>query len=522
MQKISLLTGKNTLRCLTGLLYFLFIWFFIKTDLLYYSIVPNGNPFPVFQTGIEYFLDCLHRPLGLADYLSAFLSQSYAVAWLGALVTTALAAASYAGVLLLGYRMSSRLLDLVACIPATICLIMIGGYRNPVPLMVLIDIALSATLLLLLVVHLMTRLRPHSGNEKHEQSTKIGRVFQSPVLALSITAVAAIFVVFNHADRDRCRLTAYTCLDRWNDIIATINRLPLKTLDTSTVFDLDVALFHTGKLGSEILKYPQPNLNAIIEDAMPGKSLSFPADIRFVRFHYDLGDINRAQKALYEIFVNETEHPYVLNLMAEIHLIKGQVAAAEMIYRRLCRDPVYRNRASAMLRRLSGDTACLLPENINEKRGLALERDTSVAQFSIKQICIDLLERNPHNRMAYEYLMTLCLFSGELRLFVDYLERFGSLFEGSLPYTWAEAVEMYNEMSPPGERRFADWVPQEIVNESIAFKENFLSIKESCMMRGLDESEFKQQAYSGLRQRFGNTVLFFYFFHESGAVRWPH
>jgi len=521
MQKFPLLTGKNTLRCITALLYFFFIWLFIKPDLLYYSIVPNGNSFPVFQTGIAYFLSSLHWPIGPVDYISDFLSQSYAIAWLGALVTTVLAAVSYVEILSIGYRMNGRQFDLFACIPATICLVMIGGYRNPVPLMVIIDIALSATLIVLLVVHSTARLHPHSVLQKHEQASKTGFILQSPALALFITAIAAIFVVCNHTDRDRARLTAYTCLGRWNDIITTTNHLPLKALDASTVFDLDVALFHTGKLGCEIFKYPQPIKN-LIDGAMPGKSPSFPADIRFVRFHYDLGDISRAQKVLYEIFVNETEHPYVLNLMAEIHLIKGQIAASKRIYRRLCRDLVYGNSASAMLKCLSADTVCLLPENINEKRSLALERDTCVSQFSIKQICIDLLERNPHNRMAYEYLMTLCLFSGELRLFVDYLERFGASFTGFLPQHWAEAVEMYNEMSPPGERTLTDKIPQEVVSESIAFKDKYLSIKQSCMMQGLDESRFKEQAYNDLRQRFGNTVLFFYFFHESGAVRWPH
>jgi hypothetical protein len=292
-------------------------------------------------------------------------------------------------------------------------------------------------------------------------------------------------------------------------------------MDAATVFDLDAALFHTGRLGSEMLNYPQPIRN-VMDGALPGTSLSIPADLRFARFHNDLGSVNKAQKVLYEIFVNETEHPYVLNLMAEIHLVKGQAAAAEMIYRRLCRDPVYGNRASAMLRRLAGDSSALLPESILEKRALAPERDTGVYQFSLKQLCLDLLERNPHNRMALEYLLTICLLSGEPRLFVDYLEHFGDDFSGPLPRHWAEAVAMYNDMSPPGQRRFADRVPQEIVNESIAFKETFLSIKDSCMRQGLDENAFKRRAYEGLRERFGNTVLFLYFFQESGAVRWRH
>jgi len=521
MQKLSPPATPSLLRCLNGLAYYLFIWLYVKPDLIYYSIAPNGIAFPVFQTGMEFFHGFLRLPFGPVDYVSAFLSQSLAVAWLGALTTTALSGVGYACVLFIGYRIGGRWFDLIASVPGIVGLVLIGGYYNPVPLLTLIDVALATTLLFLTVVWPRAAPPRGPGNPVHGRQAFPGVVFRSPALALVATALFAMVVVFNHADRDRARLTAFTCLGRWNDVIATVNGFPLKAMDAATIFDLNVALFHTGRLGGEMFKYPQP-ISSLPDGALPGKSPSFSADIRFARFHYDLGAVNKAQKALYEIFENETEHPYVLNFLAEIHLVKGQSAAAEMIYRRLRRDPVYGNRAGVMLRRLAGDSACLFLENIEEKRALAPDRDTGTYQFNLKQLCLDLLERNPHNRMALEYLMTICLLSGELRLFVDYLDRFGAAIDGPLPRHWAEAVTMYNEMSLPGERRFADKAPREIVSESLAFKETFLSIKKSCMGEGLDERAFRQRAFDGLRERFGNTVLFFYFFHESGAVRWRH
>ena len=519
MQKDVVLIRENALRCFTAIAYFLFLWLFVKTDLLYYSIVPNGKPFPVFQTGMEFFLASLRRPLGPVDYLSAFLSQSYALAWLGALLTTALAAAGYVGVLFIVRRISGRCIDLIACVPGLLGLVLIGGYANPVPLLTYVDLALSAAILFLTAVPAAARLRPNSVLPRQKPQARIGAFVRSPASTLAAVAVAALIAVFNHADRDHARLTAFTCLGRWDDIIETVNRFPLQAMDATTVFDLNAALFHTGRLGSEMFNYPQP-ISSVMNGALPGASLWFPADIRFARFHGDLGAVSKAQKVLYEIFVNETEHPYLLNFMAEIHLIKGQSAAAEMIYRRLRRDPVYGNRAAAMLRRLTADTTCLLLQNIRKQRALMPKRDTSALQLDLKQHCIDLLESNPRNRMAFEYLLTICLLSGELRLFVDYLERFGAPFPGPLPRHWAEAVAMYNDMSPPADRRFADRVPREIADESVAFKETYLSIKKSCEKQGFDEAAFKRYAYNGLRERFGNSVLFFYFFQESGAVRW--
>lgn len=521
MHKVSPSITVNAIRWITGATYFLFVWLFIRTDLLYYSIVPNGIPFPVFQTGMEFFLRCLHQPTGLLDYLAALISQSYAVAWLGALITTAQAAVAYAAVMFIGRRVKAPWFDLIACVPGIVSLVMLGGYTNPVPLLTLVNIVLVASILVLIAATTMARRNRHGVGPTRVREANTGGMVRFAALALCATAVAMVIAIFYHGERDRARLTAFTCLGRWDDIIDIVNRYPLKSMDAATVFDLNMALFHTGRLGSEMFSFPQP-ISTVMDGAMPGKSLQFPADIRFARFHYDIGDINRAQKALYETFVNETEHPYVLNFMAECHLVKGQSAAAAMIYRRLCRDLVYGRRATAMLRLLAGDTAHVLPENIREKQECVLQNDTTAFPFSIKQLCVDLLERNPGNRMALEYLLAICLLSGELPLFVDYLEHYGAQYPGTLPCHWAEAVAMFNSMSPPDKRRFTDRVPEDVAGESIAFKKAFLSIKNSCTQEGLDQTVFNQRAYESLRGRFGNTVLFLYFFQESGAVRWHH
>jgi hypothetical protein len=521
MHKVSPPIIVNAIHWITGITYFLFIWLFIKTDLLYYSIMPNGIPFPVFQTGTEFFLACLHQPTGLLDYLTALISQSYAVAWLGALTTTMQSAVAYTAIMFIGRRINAPWLELIACVPGIVSLIMLGSYTNPVQFLTLVDIVLVAVLIALIAATVMAIWKRHGVGLTPIKKTSTGIMMLFAALALCATIASMAIPIFNHGERDKARLTAFICLGRWDDIIKVVNSYPLRSMDAATVFDLNMALFHTARMGSEMFTYPQP-ISTVMDGVMPGKSLQFSADIRFARFHYDIGDINRAQKALYETFVNETEHPYVLNFIAECHLVKGQTAAAAMIYRRLCRDLVYSRRAKAMLRMLDDDTAYVLPDNIREKRELVLQNDTTAFPFSIKQLYIDLLERDPGNRMALEYLLATCLFSGELQLFVDYLEHYGALYAGTLPRHWAEAVAMFNSMSPPDKRRFTGLIPEDVISESIAFQNAFMSIRKTCMQDGLDQAAFNRRAYESLRERFGNTVLFLYFFHESGAVRWYH
>lgn len=330
MHKVSTSIIVNSIYGITGATYFVFVWFFIRTDLLYYSIVPNGIPFPVFKTGKEYFLRCLHQPTGLFDYLSTLLSQSFAVAWLGALTTTTQAAIAYTAIICIGNRLKAPWFALLAGVPGIVSLIILGGYINPVPVLTIIDTVLVAALVLVLAATAMARRNRQGISPTPIQEARSGIMVRFVTLALCATVVAMVIALFNHDERDRARLTAFTCLGRWDDIIEVVNRYPLKSMDAATVFDLNMALFHTGRLGSEMFTFPQP-ISTAMDGAMPGKSLQFSADIRFARFHYDIGDINRAQKALYETFVNETEHPYVLNFMAECHLVKGQTAAAALL-----------------------------------------------------------------------------------------------------------------------------------------------------------------------------------------------
>jgi len=79
------------LRVIFFLLCYLYVWIFIKPDLVYHgfgTIIPDV---PLFSTGWQFLRDLLDLPGGLTFYVYGFLSQWYYYPWLGALIVVLVA-----------------------------------------------------------------------------------------------------------------------------------------------------------------------------------------------------------------------------------------------------------------------------------------------------------------------------------------------------------------------------------------------------------------------------------------------
>jgi hypothetical protein len=79
------------LRVIFFLLCYLYVWIFIKPDLVYHgfgTIIPDV---PLFSTGWQFLRDSLDIPGGLIFYVYGFLSQCYYYPWLGALIVVLVA-----------------------------------------------------------------------------------------------------------------------------------------------------------------------------------------------------------------------------------------------------------------------------------------------------------------------------------------------------------------------------------------------------------------------------------------------
>ena len=597
--------------------YFLFLLLYIHPDFIYYAIVnTRDEPFPVFLTGRVFFLSQFSRIGGLSDYFSALLSQSYAISWLGAAITSLLALGIYASL-----RRISRLKNsLFIFLPLLITLCMISRYEHLVPtltnsiivlaLVLLYDLCTSkfrilrfwlfpvffagvffiagrgVVLFSLVTASMIFRAKVPGTRKKvfscltvfmamgivlsamivffpavfgktggpmpMYYSFSTGRLHvywfdcafitsiilyyalpavfkrllnKMPAFARSrkfsvgagvVVAVLCLYFSQSHWIRNHMRLEYLTHKNQWNDVLTFAEKLRPKDFDITTVYDVNSALYHTGRLGSDMFSYPQ-SVSALVLPVVPDKQ-PVPMALRRALFYFELGEVNLAQQKLYEVFETASEHPFVLDKIAQTHLVKNQFAAAKVVYARLARDLVYGKRAAAMLESLEKRPASDAFDRLGRIRALCPENDRVRNAVDIVAICQELLAHDRHNRMAFEYLMALYLLAGDLESFAKNIDRARDFGYAALPKHWSEAIALYIDLIKSDDQRLSALAGDAAIRQAARFKESFLGLHKEWDLRNLQEYGADVRDRTRLRPAFGVTYFYYFFFQQSGVA----
>ena len=329
-------------------------------------------------------------------------------------------------------------------------------------------------------------------------------------------AIAVLCLYFSHSDwiRNHMRLEYLTHKNQWNDVLTFVNKLHPKDLDVVTVYDVNSALYHTGRLASDMFRYPQ-SIPALILPVAFEKS-PVPLGLRKALFYFELGEVNIAQQKLYEVYETASEHPLVLNGLAETHSVKRQNAAAKVVYARLAQDLVYGNHAKAMLQTLEKDPAYDGNDRLKKIRLLFPENDSVRNAVDVVAICQELLDYNKHNRMAFEYLMALYLLAGDLESFAKNIDRAKDFGYASLPTHWSEALALYIDLIKSNDRHLRERAGEESFRQLTHFKEAFIGMHKEWDLRKLREYGADSQDCKRLRPVFGTTYFYYFFFQQSG------
>jgi len=224
----------------------------------------------------------------------------------------------------------------------------------------------------------------------------------------------------------------YVCHKKWEE---TLECAPRSSQGHFAIHSIDRALYHTGRLGYDILRYPQhPGILLL--------STKGDASISWKRFdtYIDLGLINRAEHDLVESLTEFGERPILLKRLALVNMVKGRIAAARTFLVALSKTLFHSEWAEGYLERLEGDPNLSGDELVQKLRGLMLKRDYHFTLLEEDEILQDLLENNKGNRMAFEYLMVRCLLTGGLERFGENLKRLGDFNYQRMPRLYEEGI----------------------------------------------------------------------------------
>jgi len=215
--------------------------------------------------------------------------------------------------------------------------------------------------------------------------------------------------------------------------------------DPAANFDVDLALYHTGRLGYDLFRFPQ-NADALTLLAVQGLRSQIVYS-RVARWCYELGDLNSAEHWAGELLEAQDDCPAYLDLLGRTHTAKGQAAAARVYFTVLSRDPVRGQTGRQLLQALQRDPDTAGEPDIARARALRRRIDKPMENSSVDQYLLDLLEDHPDNRMAFEYLMAYYLLQRQPENVVAQFHRLRPLGYTELPRLYAEAALVYSSQT---------------------------------------------------------------------------
>ncbi len=202
------------------------------------------------------------------------------------------------------------------------------------------------------------------------------------------------------------------------------------------------ALYHLGRLGDDLFEIP----NWPGEAPLRGLDSGLEALRVQSRTLLELGLVNDAEHLGHEALEMDGVRPDILRTLARVNVLKNRPRAARIFLNVLGQIPFHQAEAKAALAALDSDARLSTDTSLALIRSRMPTTDLPHAGLPEEALLQHLLTANPHNKMAFEYLMTDYLLTLNLGKAVDSLWRLDSLGYAGIPRNYEEALLLYERL----------------------------------------------------------------------------
>ena len=313
--------------------------------------------------------------------------------------------------------------------------------------------------------------------------------------------IIAVFAAYFSHNSDRKAFLAidyYSHQRDWPKVLAAGRSMPNNYFIIAAV---NRALYHTGRLSSDMFSYPQrPDALFLISKE--------PVKVHWQRFdiYFDVGQMSMAEQSLAESMEMYGERPVILKQLALVNLVKDNIGDARIYLGLLGKTLFDSGWANNYLHLLETDPNLSTDQQIQHLRRLMIEKDHSFSAFNYEDILTGLLDKNRQNKMAFEYLMALHLLTGQLDKFVQNLNRLDDFDYAGIPRLYEEAILLYMTNT----KKTVDLRGRRISDQS---RERFNGFAQ--ILAGYRSD--RQAAMNDLAKNYGDSYLFYYVYKHSGV-----
>jgi tetratricopeptide (TPR) repeat protein len=266
-----------------------------------------------------------------------------------------------------------------------------------------------------------------------------GRLLTWPVAAAAGLAILGVLAWCSLHSFTRTMLEIDYCSQQgqWGAVLRTAGRLPRDVYHVRCERNILLALYHLGRLGDEMCRYAlKPTVDLF---CTPERHQDLGSYYQESRLLLDIGQVNEAEKCAFEALETSGDQPAVLEQLATISMVKGRPETARVFLRALARNPFQRRSAQALRGRLDTDPGLEHDAQVSQLRANAVDQDRVVRPANLEAFLIELLEKNPRNRLAFELLMAHYLAAGRLERVAENLGRLKDFSYRTVPRHYQEA-----------------------------------------------------------------------------------
>ena len=293
---------------------------------------------------------------------------------------------------------------------------------------------------------------------------------------------------------------------QWDKILELAGHLPKGQFNVFVNHDILRALYHTGKLPYDMFRYPlMPEAILLTHE----KGQSDLTEWKLSDIFLELGQVNTAQKLASELIATKSHLGIALEELAWINIIKGCPDTARVYLNALSQDLVFHARAESLLHGLDNGFTPEQAAYIDRIRSCMPNEPTAMTGAEpVDETLAGLLQHNPHNKMAFEYLMACYLLTGRVDKIVENMGRLHELGYSKIPTLYEEAILIYYG-SKEGQVDLAKFnISPETLHRYGAF----------VRLRGTMQPQNEQAVLNTLVRDFGTSYFFFYIFHRVGLT----
>lgn len=215
------------------------------------------------------------------------------------------------------------------------------------------------------------------------------------------------------------RLATLTREERWEEVVKSF--AGKQVIGAMSLNQLNLALAHQGLLGDNLFLYTQQGPQSLLA----GWDRTYAMSVVLSDVHYAIGDYSTSESYAMEglTLARRGGSPRMLQRLAQISLIRRDVALAHKYLERLRLMPMYRAWAERYL------TYVAYPERIDTDQEFAgkripiVEADSLLGQYSIERLWLTHEEALSSDRLAWTYLGCSYLLARELDAFGDFLQQ---------------------------------------------------------------------------------------------------